>query len=108
MASKLGVSKGSLLDRASKGIAVRVAKSETIIINQTKQWMKDNGLDIDQLEKKDRGTCKRSFTVILIKNIPYTTKEAELRDIFERYGVLKRLMLSPFNTVAIAEYENEK
>jgi multiple RNA-binding domain-containing protein 1 len=46
--------------------------------------------------------------VILIKNIPYSTKEAELRDIFERYGVLKRLMLSPFNTVAIAEYENEK
>ena len=33
MASKLNISKGSLLDRDQKNLAVRVAKAETIIIN---------------------------------------------------------------------------
>ncbi len=46
--------------------------------------------------------------MILIKNIPSTTKESELREIFERYGLLKTLKISPFNTLAIVEYETEK
>jgi len=41
MASKLNISKGSLLDRDYGNLAVRMAKSETIIINQTKDWMKE-------------------------------------------------------------------
>ena len=45
---------------------------------------------------------------MLAKNLPYTTTEAELREIFERYGVLKRLLLGPFNTLGIVEFENEK
>lgn len=46
--------------------------------------------------------------MILVKNIPYTTKESELRDIFERYGILKTLKISPFNTLAIVDYESDK
>lgn len=52
--------------------------------------------------------CKRSTTMILVKNIPYTTKENELREIFERYGILKTLKMSTFNTLAIVEYETDK
>lgn len=70
--------------------------------------MKEHGIDIDQLTKTDRSSCKRSRTMMLVKNIPYTTKESELREIFERYGVLNKLMISPFNTLAIVEYQNEK
>lgn len=40
----------------------------------------------------------------MIKNIPYTAKEGELKELFERYGELKRFLVSPFNTLAIAEY----
>jgi hypothetical protein len=40
MAKKLNVSKGALLDRDSKHLAVRMATSETIIINETKEWLK--------------------------------------------------------------------
>eukprot|EP00347_Sterkiella_histriomuscorum_P002356 403368470 len=108
MASKLNISKGSLLDRDQKNLAVRVAKAETIIINQTKEWMKENGIDLDRLERTDRLKCKRSHTVIIVKNIPYHTKEQDIREVFERYGVLKRLLLSPFNTLALVEYDNEK
>jgi multiple RNA-binding domain-containing protein 1 len=42
----------------------------------------------------------------LIKNIPYTTKEKDLKEIFERYGELQRIILSPFNTIGIVEYKN--
>lgn len=108
MATKLNISKGSLLDRDQKNLAVRIAKAETIIINQTKDWMKENGIDLDKLERTDRLKCKRSHTVIIIKNIPYSTQEKDIREVFERYGVLKRLLQSPFNTLGIVEYENEK
>ena len=41
---------------------------------------------------------------MLVKNIPATAKEQELREIFERYGSV-RLLISPFNTLAIVEYQ---
>jgi len=63
--------------------------------------MKDNGIDVDALEKVPRRLCKRSQTTLLVKNIPYTTKEKELTEIFERYGQIQRLLVDPFNTIAI-------
>jgi multiple RNA-binding domain-containing protein 1 len=65
-------------------------------------------VNVDELMKSDRSRCKRSFTAILIKNIPANAKESELREVFERYGSLKRLEISPFNTLALAEFDNEK
>jgi multiple RNA-binding domain-containing protein 1 len=109
MAKKLNVEKGALLDRHQGNLAVRMAKAETIIIQQTKEWLKEKlGVNVDELEKSDRTKCKRSYTSILIKNIPANGKEEELRELFERYGSLKRLEIGPFNTLALAEFENEK
>ena len=105
MAKKLGIDQNQMLDRFDSNIAVKKAYAETIIINQTKEWLKENGIDIDELEKVKREKCKRSKTIILVKNIPYSTKERELREIFERYGKLERLSVSPYNTIAIVEYE---
>ena len=51
MAKKLEISKGNLLDRNQSNLAVRMAKIETIIINQTKDWLKECGIDLDLLEK---------------------------------------------------------
>lgn len=45
---------------------------------------------------------------MLVKNIPYSTNENDLKDIFERYGVLKSMKISPFNTLAVLEYETER
>ena len=44
----------------------------------------------------------------MVKNIAATVKDTELRDIFERYGNLVRLLISPFNTLAIVEYSQAK
>lgn len=106
MAKKLGIQKSDLLDVDSSNMAVKMAQSETIIINQTKDWLKNNGIDLYKLEKTPRADCKRSDTILLVKNIPYSTKEKDLRDIFERYGSITRLLISPFNTIAIIEYSN--
>lgn len=104
MAKKLGIEKSSLLDRESGNMAVNLAKSETIIINQTKEWMKDQGIDTDKFDSISRKECQRSRSTLLVKNIPYSTKEKDLHEIFSRYGELKRLEISPFNTLAIVEY----
>lgn len=61
-------------------------------------------IDFEALDRNPRASCKRSDTVILIKNIPATAKEAELKELFERHGRLLRFLVSPFNTLAIAEY----
>lgn len=109
MAKQLQQSKGEFLNKDSgSSMAVKMAKSETIIINQTKEWLKENNIvDIDALQSMPRNaTTKRSDTIIMIKNIPATAKEAELKEIFERYGDVKRFKVSPFNTLAIAQYEN--
>ena len=39
--------------------------------------------------------------------MPYTAKEGELKKLFERHGELKRFLVSPFNTLAIAEYTSK-
>lgn len=108
MAKKLGMQKSELFGQDSTNIAVKMAQSETIIINATKEWMNDHGMNVDELDKIPRGQCQRSKTMLLVKNIPYSTKEKELHSIFERYGSIKKLVVSPFNTVAIVEYETEK
>ena len=87
MAKQLGMQKGDFLDKtAGESMAVKLASSETLIINQTKTWLKEH-CNID-FEKVDRKACARSETIILVKNIPATATESELKEIFERYGNL--------------------
>jgi multiple RNA-binding domain-containing protein 1 len=66
--------------------------------------LKGHGIDLDFFDTISRKECKRSRKIMLIKNIPYTTKEKDLHEIFSRYGELARLEISPFNTLAIVEY----
>ncbi len=39
---------------------------------------------------------ERSKTMILVKNIPFETKEDELRSLFSKFGSLVRVRTSPF------------
>lgn len=67
-------------------MAVNMAKAETIIVNQTKEWLRDQGIDLDLFDKIPRKDCKRSRNTLLVKNIPYSTKEKDINEIFSRYG----------------------
>jgi RNA recognition motif-containing protein len=47
--------------------------------------MKSQGLNLDFLER-ERVTCERSDTVILVKNLSYKVTEDILRETFSHYG----------------------
>ena len=46
----------------------------------------------------------RSKTVILVKNLPATTKVQEIIDLFAKYGTIGRVILPPSGVTAIVEF----
>ena len=107
ISKRLKISKEELLSLNNADVAVQIAAMETTIINETKEWLKQQGINLDILKGK-RQDCIRSKTIIFVKNISNKTKKENLENLLERYGKLVRLLLSPSNTLAICEYVNKK
>ena len=107
IAKRLKIKKEDLLSQNNPDIAVQISAMETTIINETKEWLKQQGINLDVLKGK-RQDCIRSKTIILVKNISNKTKKDTLQNLLERYGNLVRFLLSPSNTLAICEYVNKK
>ena len=107
VAKRLKIKKENLFNQNNADVAVQIAAMETTIINETKEWLKQQGINLDILKGK-RQDCIRSKTIILVKNISNKTKKENLQNLLERYGNLVRLLLSPSNTLAICEYVNKK
>jgi multiple RNA-binding domain-containing protein 1 len=99
IARKLGVTKSQILDAESSDMAVRLALAETAIINETKEYLLEEGVALDSFGKKK----DRSNTIILVKNIPGSTTEEDLMELFGKYGVIGRLVLPPARTIALVE-----
>ena len=108
IASRLGVSKSDILNPeeevGSKKIspAVRLALAETSVIQETKDYLEKEGINVDAFQGS---SVKRSDTVTLVKNIPFGTKEETLQGLFEKYGKVERVVMPPSGTVAIVEME---
>ena len=107
ISKRLKIKKEELLSQNNADVAVQIAAMETTIINETKEWLKQQGINLDILKGK-RQDCIRSKTIILVKNISNKTKKENLQNLLERYGNLVRFLLSPSNTLAICEYVNKK
>jgi multiple RNA-binding domain-containing protein 1 len=100
MARKLGVRKSEILDADSDNMAVRLALAETNIINETKEYLEQEGVSLEAFTK-----CKkRSNNIILVKNIPSSTQESDLTDMFSKFGTLGRILLPPARTIALVEF----
>ncbi|KAA8894021.1 hypothetical protein FN846DRAFT_976300 [Sphaerosporella brunnea] len=99
VAHKLGVSKADLLDPSSSDAAVKQAHAETHVIQQTKEYFVQSGIDLKAFE-----SCERDGKVILIKNFPFGTTSDELRKLLEEHGALRQLLMPPAGTIAIAEF----
>jgi multiple RNA-binding domain-containing protein 1 len=99
IASRLGVDKSALYDPTSTDAAVKQTQAETHIIQETKKYFAENGVDLEAFRSKKRGD-----TAILVKNFPYGTKLDELRQLFEQYGRVTRLLMPPTGTIAIVEF----
>ena len=114
MAERLQVQKGDILNvEDASSLAVRLALAESHLINETKDWLKQQGVNVATLERtgeadvdaKLKSAIKRSDRVILCKNIPYETEQSELRTMFGKFGTLVRVVLPPSKTLALVEYE---
>lgn len=100
ISERLRISKADLLSAGSSGNpAVRLALAETHIISDTKKYFEDQGIVLENFS-----SCERSDTVILVKNIPYSVDEDELRGLFGKHGSLGRVLLPPSRTIAIVEF----
>jgi multiple RNA-binding domain-containing protein 1 len=103
VASRFAMDKASFLDPQGENVAVRLALAETHLIDETKKCFVDHGVDLDVLEGTKK-SAKRSATVILVKNIPFSTTAAELRSLFGKFGEIARLVLPPARTIALVEF----
>lgn len=107
VARKYGVSKSDLLNPEADDLAVRMALGETHIIAETKKTLSSEGVNIEILEDLASGKVekmKRSNHVLLIKNLPFSTSEADLVQMFGRFGGLERVILPPTKTMALVVF----
>lgn len=101
VADKLGLSKSEVLDPTSSDAAIKQAHAETHIIQETKSFFKQQGVDLDSFKRSQRGD-----TAILVKNIPFDCSRDELKRLFEEQGDVKRFLMPPAGTIAIVEFLN--
>lgn len=105
ISAEYNLKKRDILSMESSDQAVRIAMAETQIINETKDWLETQGVNLWFLEE-NRESCIRSENIILIKNIAYECKEDELKKLFEFYGVIKKFLMSPNRSIAIVEFDS--
>jgi multiple RNA-binding domain-containing protein 1 len=101
VANRLGLSKSEVLDPTSSDAAVKQAHAETHIIQETKSYFRQHGVDLDSFKRSRRGD-----TAILVKNIPADCSRDELKRLFEEQGDVKKFLMPPSGTIAIVEYTN--
>ncbi|EOD47853.1 putative pre-rrna processing protein [Neofusicoccum parvum UCRNP2] len=99
VADRLGVNKSEVLDPTSSDAAVKQAHAETHIIQETKAYFTQNGVDLDAFKQRARGD-----TAILVKNFSYGTSSDELKKMFEEHGTVTRFLMPPSGTIAIVEF----
>ncbi|ETN46857.1 uncharacterized protein HMPREF1541_01046 [Cyphellophora europaea CBS 101466] len=96
-AQRLGVSKADLLDPSSADAAVKQAHAETSIIQETKEYLRKQGINIDAFSQRQRDD--RS---LLLKNFPYGTTTEDLDAMLRKFGAVERIVFPPTGTMAIA------
>lgn len=80
-----------------------MALAEAEVIQETKEWMISKSINVEFL-KLDRDACERSKKVLLLKNLNYRVSEADLEELLNFYGLVKKILLSPNRAIAIVEY----
>lgn len=95
-AANLGVKKSEILDREADNMALRVLFAETSIIKETKEVLEKEGVCLDTLGAHQDKNITRSNTIILVKNIPFSTQSNELRALFSPFGEINRVLIKVY------------
>ncbi|XP_043252107.1 probable RNA-binding protein 19 [Colletes gigas] len=103
IAATYNTTKEKVLEDGTKGLsaAVKLALGETQLVQDTKNFLEENGVCLDAF---DRPAAKRSKTVILVKNLPAATPAREIRQLFAQHGELGRLVMPPAGITALVEF----
>ncbi|KAF2236025.1 multiple RNA-binding domain-containing protein 1 [Viridothelium virens] len=99
VSDRLGIAKSTLLDPTSSDAAVKQAHAETHVIQETKSYFAEQGVNLDAFRTRERGD-----TAILAKNFPYEMKPEELRKLFAEHGEVVRFLVPPTGTMTIVQY----
>lgn len=102
IAQKYNTTKSKVLDHESDGsLAVRMALGETQIVQETRQFLLENGVSLDSFSQ---ASGQRSNSVFLVKNLPSGVQVGELEALFSPHGSLGRVLLPPSGLTAIVEF----
>ncbi|RHZ27403.1 hypothetical protein DYB37_006928 [Aphanomyces astaci] len=90
----------------SGNMAVRLAIGETILLQENQSFFEQEGVDVKVMEgaATKKSSAERSSTVLLVKNLPFSTDETALAQLFRTYGELARFVLPPSKTMALVEF----
>lgn len=115
VADMYNMSKSDLLDPSASDMAVRLALGEVKVINMTKEYLEENGVRVELLEAAAQGSgkgtaskVKRSDSILIIKNLPFSLDEDELKSMFTDIGTVLRWVLPPSHTLALVEFSNNQ
>ncbi|KAH7390977.1 hypothetical protein DE146DRAFT_618576 [Phaeosphaeria sp. MPI-PUGE-AT-0046c] len=101
IANRMGISKSELLDPTSSDAAVKQAHAETHIIQETKSYFAQHGVDLEAFQRSSKGDL-----AILVKNVPHGVSPDELRKLFEEHGTVTKFLMPPTGMTAIVEFSN--
>jgi multiple RNA-binding domain-containing protein 1 len=101
VADRLGVSKADVLDPTSSDAAVKQAHAETHIIQEIKTYFAGHGVDLEAFKRSAKGD-----TAILVKNIPHSANQDEIRKLFEEHGTITKFLMPPTGMTAIVQFSN--
>ncbi|EME30124.1 RNA-binding protein [Galdieria sulphuraria] len=82
--------------------AVQLAIGEAHLQEETRQLFQSAGVNVDALNDSKDGP--RSKTVILVKNLPATTLEKEVVDLFMKFGALRQVIMAPSCLIGLVEF----
>lgn len=101
VASRMGISKSELLDPTSSDAAVKQAHTETHVIQETKSYFAQHGVDLEAFQRSAKGDL-----AVLVKNVPHGVTPDELRKLFEEHGTVTKFLMPPMGMTAIIEFSN--
>jgi multiple RNA-binding domain-containing protein 1 len=101
IANRMGISKAELLDPTSSDAAIKQAHAETHIIQETKTYFAQHGVDLEAFQRSSKGDL-----AILVKNVPHGVTPDELRKMFEEHGTVTKFLMPPTGMTAIVEFSN--
>lgn len=101
-AAKLGMSKSEMMDPASSNMAVQQALAESSVLESIQSYFRSKNVDLARFSS---GTSQLSDTVILAKNLPYTTSAQEIQDNFAQFGEVTRTLMPPDGGIAIVQFK---